>query len=286
MELKSEKRCFTSHFGSKTSRFFCTFHTHAGVQFYITALRREVQIQQHFHLITHLRSTHKGVLTYFAWFTVFLWPLDVYRLNRISTLIFLELRWPHMVACVIVPTFDPSRPLISQSKRKHLCSSVRPLSRWFKPKCYEPIVSACLHFLCSKQETTDLWVDSSGVTISITEEKQLNNSRVTICQNYQLTGTVCSSVCALASYFLCFTRRSHTSQISKCCFFCTSWSVTSGKKKKLERKNLTKKWFMLVPALFLLLSLRGLCLKWTVNRNVTWLMSSFDCDPRYSHNGL
>lgn len=150
-----------------------------------------------------------------------------------------------MIACVIVPTFDPSRPLISRSKRKHLCSGVRPLSRWFKPKCYEPMASARLRFSFGKQETTDLWVDSSGVTVSITEEKQLNNSRVTICQNHQLTGTVCSSVCALASYFLCFTPRSHTSQISKWVYFAHHEVSHQEKKKKKARKekNLTKTWF-------------------------------------------
>lgn len=168
-----------------------------------------------------------------------------------------------MIACVIVPTFDPSRPLISRSKRKHLCSGVRPLSRWFKPKCYEPMASARLRFSFGKQETTDLWVDSSGVTVSITEEKQLNNSRVTICQNHQLTGTVCSSVCALASYFLCFTPRSHTSQISKWVYFAHhEVSHQEKKKKKLERKKIWQKHdFLLVPALFLLLSLRGFMLK-------------------------
>lgn len=175
------------------------------------------------------------------------------------TLIFLELRWPDMNACIIAATFDLSGALIGPCKQKHLRWSVRPLSQWFrkgkKKKRYELVASARLYFLFSKQETTDLWVDLSGVMVSITNEKQPNNSRVTICQSCELTGTVFLCLCTPFSFFppLCFTSLSHTSQISKCCFFfflCTSQSVTSGKKKKTRKRNLTKTWFMLVPACF------------------------------------
>lgn len=112
--------------------------------------------------------------------------------------------------------------------------------------------------------------------------KRRNNSDFTVCQNHQLTGAGCSSVHAHISLFFSVSHPTHTlARFQRIFLHIMKCHI---RKKNLKRTiSLQKKYFF---KLFFLLPVKSLSFEWTANRQVTWMMSCFGCDPRYPYNSL